>query len=229
MPKQVDHDERRREIAAAVVRLAAARGLGGVSFREVAAEAGVSVALVQHYFGTKENLLIGTLDIESARLNDVISDRLAQLAPDASALDQLRAIAGSFLATNPDSRDAMLLYHGFGAVALTDPALRRAEAFRNADNLVGAIGLLLGDAQAAGLVVADVDVTVEAWGVLALVLGLSFGVLLEQLPGVQAEAALDAHLDRLAPPGQSARRSSASKTTKRGSAARAQATSRPAR
>ena len=37
MPKQVDHEERRREIAAAVVRLAGERGLQGVTFREVAA------------------------------------------------------------------------------------------------------------------------------------------------------------------------------------------------
>ena len=200
MPKQVDHEERRREIAAAVARLAATRGLQGVTFREVAAEAGMSVALVQHYFGTKENLLIGTLDIESARLAAVIVDRAAQLGPDAGPLARLREVAAVFLGTDPDSRAAMLLYHGFGAAALTDAGLRRAEAFRNADDLVRVLTGLLAEARAAGEVVSGVDAPTEAWTILALVLGLSFGVLLEQLPARRAEAVLDAHLARLAEP-----------------------------
>ena len=82
VPKKVDHAQRRREISAAVVRLAARRGLQGVSFREVAAEAGVSVSLVQHYFGTKENLLLGTLDIQSAAMGEHVGRRLAGLGPD---------------------------------------------------------------------------------------------------------------------------------------------------
>ena len=91
LPKQVDRHERRREIAAAVVRVVGERGLQGVTFREVAAEAGVSVALVQHYFGTKDNLLIETLDMESARLAAGISGRLDQLGPDAGLLEQITA------------------------------------------------------------------------------------------------------------------------------------------
>ncbi len=56
---------------------------------------------------------------------------------------------------------------------------------------------LLKAAQDAGQVAVDVDPTLDAWTILALVLGLSFGVLLEQLPADQANAALDAHLARL--------------------------------
>ncbi len=67
MPKVVDHDERRRQIATAVSDIAATRGLSDVSFREVAARAGVSVSLVQHYFGDKANLLRTTLEIQSDR------------------------------------------------------------------------------------------------------------------------------------------------------------------
>ena len=39
------------------MRTAAARGLHATGMREVAAEAGVSLRLVQYYFGTKEELL----------------------------------------------------------------------------------------------------------------------------------------------------------------------------
>ncbi len=65
MPRVVDHEERRRQIATAVSDIAATRGLSDVSFREVAAQAGVSVSLVQHYFGDKANLLMTTLEIQS--------------------------------------------------------------------------------------------------------------------------------------------------------------------
>jgi AcrR family transcriptional regulator len=53
----VDHDARRREIAEAVLRLAATEGLESVSLRHVAAEAGISMGRVQHYFRTKDDML----------------------------------------------------------------------------------------------------------------------------------------------------------------------------
>jgi AcrR family transcriptional regulator len=48
VPKRVDHGLRRREIADAVGRITARGGLGAATFREVAAEAGVSVRLIQY-------------------------------------------------------------------------------------------------------------------------------------------------------------------------------------
>lgn len=55
MPKQVDHDERRRLLAEALWRITARDGLEAVSMRDVAAEAGVSSA--QHYFASKDEML----------------------------------------------------------------------------------------------------------------------------------------------------------------------------
>ncbi len=60
MPKRVDHRERRREITDAVIRITLKGGLTAATFHEVAAEAGVSVRLVQYYFGTKDELLLAT-------------------------------------------------------------------------------------------------------------------------------------------------------------------------
>ena len=48
MPKLVDHHERRTLLAAALLRVAATRGLMDVSLRHVAAEAGVTAGMVQH-------------------------------------------------------------------------------------------------------------------------------------------------------------------------------------
>lgn len=57
MPKIVDHDQRREEIAAALTRLVARVGVEGASVRAVAGEAGWSVGAVRHYFATQEELL----------------------------------------------------------------------------------------------------------------------------------------------------------------------------
>ena len=199
MPKKVDHQQRRGEIASAVARIAADRGLQGVSFREVAAEAGVSVSLVQHYFGTKENLLIGTLDIQSARLAELIRGRLDAARPDDHPLGHLRVIVNSFLPTDDETRAAMLLYHAFAAAALTDPELRRADAFTNADGLVTVIAQQLDIARDAGRLADGIDPTIEARAILSLVLGASLSILLDQVDPREAATVLDAHLDRLVP------------------------------
>ncbi len=60
MPRRVDHAARRREITDAVIRITLKGGLTAATFREVAAEAGVSVRLVQYYFGSKDELLLAT-------------------------------------------------------------------------------------------------------------------------------------------------------------------------
>ncbi len=58
MPRVADHDERRRTIAAAFQQLVADEGLRRTSFVRVAAEAGVSVGLIQHYFANRDELLL---------------------------------------------------------------------------------------------------------------------------------------------------------------------------
>ena len=57
MPKQVNREERRRDIAAAVLRIVTTRGVEAASLRAVAAEASVSMGAVQHYFTTKDEML----------------------------------------------------------------------------------------------------------------------------------------------------------------------------
>ena len=198
MPKKVDHDERRQDIAQAVARLAAARGLGDVSFRTVATEAGMSVALVQHYFGTKHNMLVGTLDWLSAVVGDQISERLASLAPNAGPLDRIREVAAAFIPIDPIVRDAMLVYHGFASAALADPDLRSAEAFSRGWATIDFFAEQLREGRDLGDVDAAVDANREALGLLSLVLGLSLSVLLEQVTPQDAIDTLDYHLHRLA-------------------------------
>jgi AcrR family transcriptional regulator len=73
VPKQVNHEQRRSRLAEALWRIAARDGLEATTVRHVAAEAGVSVGMVQHYFSTKDEMLLFALQ----RIGDDLAARLA--------------------------------------------------------------------------------------------------------------------------------------------------------
>jgi AcrR family transcriptional regulator len=201
MPKQVDHDQRRDEIARAAVRVAAAQGLQRVSFREVAAEAGMSVALVQHYFGTKANLLGAMLDGCSTELGGRALQRISELGADQGPLDRISCIAAGFLPTDAGSRDAMSLYLSFAVAALTDRTLRGTQAFRDEEALRQLVADELTQAQSAGCLIDGIDPSTEARAVISMILGLSLSVLLDATTPADAVETVEAHLRAITRPG----------------------------
>lgn len=67
MPKVVDHQERRATLAAALWSLVERRGVGAVTARAVAAEAGLSVGALQHYFPSRGDLIVFAMEEVDAR------------------------------------------------------------------------------------------------------------------------------------------------------------------
>lgn len=126
-----------------------------------------------------------------------IAELLADLGPDPGPVQVLRTVAHAFLPTDDVSRRSMLLYHGFAAVALTDPSLRRSEMFTNGRGLVEFLGAQLGRLDGRGGPDGQSDDEADANGLVSLLLGLSLAVLLEQTSAAEAEGVLDRHLDRL--------------------------------
>jgi AcrR family transcriptional regulator len=184
MPKRVDHEERRRLIAAAVRRIAADRGLEAVSLGEVAAEAGISKGLVQHYFPTKDAMLrhaTGTLrDQVERRVTGGLRDTVVALLP----LDDAR-------------RADALVANAFLVRALKDEEI--ADRFRTGHaQLCAALAAMIGAAQEDGELAKDLDPAREADLLLAVVAGLGDAVLLGHRTPEQAVALVDHHLSRLA-------------------------------
>lgn len=78
MPKIVDHDARRAEIARALWRVIAREGVEGASVRVVAAEAGCSLGAVRHYFTTQDELMAVATELMIAAVRDRVLTQLAR-------------------------------------------------------------------------------------------------------------------------------------------------------
>jgi len=126
MPKRVDHGVRRTEIIEAVIRITLKGGLTAATFREVASEAGVSVRLVQYYFGGKDELLLATQRHVAERSIERLRSWVAE--SDGTPREWLRAFMGSFIPIDDDSRVAMLMYVALHTESLVHPELSRPEA-----------------------------------------------------------------------------------------------------
>jgi AcrR family transcriptional regulator len=202
VPKRVDHEERRRQIADALLRAAAARGLHATGMREVAAEAGVSLRLVQYYFGTKEELLLAGMQHLAARFGEGAMTRIKRIKKtggQASPRDVIAAILAEALPADDERRTFAVLNAAYFALSLTDPALAIAPLVKNSDAVIDVVAAQLRAAQAAGDTPAHLNPDAEALGLLAMAHGLSLSVLSGQSSAEQAQAVIDYHLARLFP------------------------------
>jgi AcrR family transcriptional regulator len=202
VPRRVDHEERRRQIAEALLRAAAARGLHATGMREVAAEAGVSLRLVQYYFGTKEELLLAAMQLLAVQFSERALARIRrrkETESPASPRDIIAAILTEALPADEERRTFTVLSTAYLALSLTDPALAIAPLVKNFGTVIDVVAAQLRAAQAAGETPARLDADLEAMGLLAMSAGLGTSVLAGQSSAGQAQAVIDYHLDRLFP------------------------------
>lgn len=186
MPKKVDIQERRRLIADALMRVAAKQGLDAISLRHVAAEAGVSPGMVQHYFRTKDEMMMFALAVVGERGQIRVTEAVARLGDNPSPRALLRTMITALLPLDEQTRDDGRVALGFFAYTAVRPAA--ASALR--EETAQMLGFM------AGLVPCPKPDDAAA-GLLALMEGLGIYLLGGQYSAEQALSALDAHLDLL--------------------------------
>lgn len=80
MPKIVDHEKRRNQIAEAAWRVVLERGMEGATVRNIAKEAQISLGALRHYFSSQDELLVYTMKLvkeqATARINEIASQDL---------------------------------------------------------------------------------------------------------------------------------------------------------
>ncbi|ANY06945.1 TetR/AcrR family transcriptional regulator [Pseudonocardia sp. HH130630-07] len=200
MPKVVDHDARRRQIADAVCRIAAAEGLEAVSVRRVAGAAGLSSPLVQRYFPEKNEMLRFAITDVTARGQQAAQERVRALVardPGASPVrTTLRAVLIECLPLDDERRLVLLVHHAYFSRALFDPAI--ASLFRDETPLLaGYVADELAGAQRSGQVDPRVDPRREADTLLCVAIELGTEMLLGTKDRDAVLDLLDYHLERL--------------------------------
>ncbi|MFJ9207927.1 TetR/AcrR family transcriptional regulator [Streptomyces sp. NPDC102264] len=197
MPKRVDHAERRTEIAEALVRVAGRHGLHTVGMRDVAAEAGVSLRLVQYYFETKEKLLLFGLQHLTGKFGERVATRLKATGDRPGPRATIEALLMVALPTDEESRTFHYVLTSYAILAVNDAALAAQPFIKDPDAAEDTVAELLRQAQEAELLRPGVDPRLEAAGLLAMSAGLGTGILVGQRGPESAAAVLEHHLDRI--------------------------------
>ncbi|RSN61424.1 TetR family transcriptional regulator [Amycolatopsis sp. WAC 04182] len=194
MPKRVDHQERRREIAEALFRIAAAQGLQAVTLRAVAAEAGISMNLVQYYFPTKEEML----RFAWQRVVELTGEIAGKSIGEAMKTEDERTIVRAYLtAVLPDGERRRML----AAVQISYFAVDVTRGSQDPDqepllpHLVHAIAGLLRTAQEKGAVPTRLDPLLEADALATMSAGLVTGIMVDAYTAERASEIVDYRLD----------------------------------
>jgi AcrR family transcriptional regulator len=202
MPKVVDHEQRRSEIAMALWLVIYEQGIDGVSFRSVAQAAGVSVGRLQHYFSSKEELVLhGCRQMIASAVEDHGTAAIPE-DPRAAREELLAHLSGS-LREGEEFRTGASVWAAYQAKAVSDPALEEivagamheregplAELLASARRVTEA-----GGTRTASTVPTAADRT-DALRLAALSEGLTQRVLVGALPAQEARDVLRAEVDR---------------------------------
>lgn len=187
MSRKTEREERRRRIAEAVCSLADELGMDGVTLRDVASRADVSMGAVQRCFRTKDEMLLFALSHVGERVTERLRDGLGA-SPDT---DDLAHAAAEIALLDDAHRSDARVWLAFVARAAVSPPL--AQVLRH--NYYEAIEVMFERLISA---LGTPDAHSEARALLALADGLTTHVLVGHLSRTTAAEILRSHLDRLA-------------------------------
>lgn len=192
MPKIVDHEERRRELAEAVWRVILRDGVEGVSVREVAAEAGWSAGALRHYFGTKEALLVSAARL----LEERVMGRLAGGPRGRTPREAVRAALCEVLPLDEERRREGAIWLAYANRSMVDGRIADEHEIVF-DGMRELCVRVTREMSRLGHLAPGLDPDLEAGRLHALVDGLALHGLLGRIGEDELLAVLDGHLGRI--------------------------------
>lgn len=176
VPRQVDHESRRRRIADAVCDLISRRGIEAATLRQVAVEADVSMGAVQRCFSTRQQMLIFAQDHVNRRVTERARELIAA-SPDPESIDTIleQTLTAMLAVDDPELLDARV-WIAFIAQAAVDPVVAAAQREQHR-GLAELLELLLRAGQECGRIRPDVAPAHTAEELIALADGLTVQVL----------------------------------------------------
>ncbi|MBA8989661.1 DNA-binding transcriptional regulator YbjK [Curtobacterium pusillum] len=190
MARSIDVEQRRRDVSEAACQVLARDGLGSLSVRNVAAEAGLPPSTVRYVFPTQSSMREHTITL----VFDRTRERIDTIAADLPPRERAHRIVLELLPLDDERVIELDVYLALGNAALTDPELRPAldrvvaEMRAWSEEILGLLGVPAPDRE------------YEARRLHALIDGIAMHVV-RLAPGESGEWAidvLDRHLDGLA-------------------------------
>lgn len=173
MPRTADPTSRRRQLTDAVRHLVAAGGFDAVTVAAVARVAGVSVGLVQHYFPSKDELLVSAYGATLERIDDAVAAEVG--AGEAARLpirEILPAAVSHYLPLDTERRTDHAVRSALLARSATAPQTREMTA-QHHGALRERLAQAVRNGKKCGEVDDDVDAAVSALELAALIAGLA--------------------------------------------------------
>ena len=194
VPRLIDHAAREVEVAEAAWRVLSTRGVGALSVRTVAAEAGLATGSLRRAFPTQEALLVFSLELVARRVRERIGELDLAAPPPAPQTAVLREL----LPLDDERRLEMEVFLHLGSLALGGGALREVYDTAHRELAEGTARLLRSLVEA-GWARPDLDLPVESRRLHALVDGLALHLVRQDpaAPTGWATDVLAAHLHEL--------------------------------
>jgi AcrR family transcriptional regulator len=179
-----------------VWRIAAEQGLDAASMRRIAAEARVSLRVVQYHFDSKHALLVDALRLLHEENERLAQGRIPYDMTEPCAL--LRAVLDEFLPLDEQRAFALRVFTAYYARSLTDPVL--AEVFLAAEQpLERLVADIIAVGEATGSTAPGIDRVHEADLLVSGAVGLGLDVLHGRRSLADVRTVLEYHLGRIFP------------------------------
>jgi AcrR family transcriptional regulator len=190
----MNYDDRRIEVVEAAWRTIVREGLDRTSMRAIAQELGSSTGVITHYFRDKEELILFALE----RVFENVIDDMKACAKGRQGLDRLEQMIFVALPLKANDTDDWKVWMAFLGYSIGRERLVQ-EHRKRYDRIRQIICQELADLQTAKLIRADLDLTLEANLLIALVDGMGTGSVIcpEQFSIEQQQHLVRRHIDTL--------------------------------
>lgn len=167
MPKLIDHQERKQEIAQAIWTIVQREGIRAVSVRTVAAEAGISTGSLRHVFPSLDEMMLYTVDYVGKRFIRALTEKPLE----GSFIFEAENLMGYLSPLSEDGRIFCSVLAGILAEIEAFPQALPIVQEHEADFLY-AYRFLLSQIRAHGYLKEGVDIDLEAEKLVALLWGI---------------------------------------------------------
>lgn len=197
----MDPDQRREAVVEALFRVIERDGLEQASLRNVAAEAGLAIGSVRHYFEHHTELVVFAMKALSERLTTRLTSHVDRVRTAADPRGAVVDMLAELLPVDERRTRETAVWLAFLMASRTRPELR-PHADELYDGLVVLTTRILEGARRGGRLTPDADLALESRRLCALIDGLSLHAILHP-DRLDAAAVLDVlrrHLDTLVAP-----------------------------